>query len=68
MAMRGYKFAVEWIAVNDEVTLYKTEEIEEQISVQLVADLFEKQPSEVARAVLKKRRGSLIGGIFKDYN
>lgn len=55
--MMGYKKTIEWIALNDEPTLnYKDmPQIESQISVQLVADQFDKSTYKVSCDVLKIR-------------
>jgi hypothetical protein len=52
---KGYKFAIEWIAFNDEPGEKDLEAIEHQISVALVADLFTRPAYKVAWDVLKLR-------------
>ena len=47
--------AVQWIALNDESTCHDVEEMAEMISVMLVADLYDKDPIDVARAVVGHR-------------
>ena len=55
MKRRGYRFGVEWIALNDECSERDIEMIESLISVALLADLFGKTTEEVARDVLRYR-------------
>jgi hypothetical protein len=50
----GYRRAVEWIALNDDSEI-GDEETGFIISIYLIADLFEKEPVEVAKAVERKR-------------
>jgi len=60
--MKGIKFAVAWIAANDDPAAVLIDEVEAQTSVILVADLFGKSPREIARRVLAQRRGSTTTG------
>ncbi len=55
--MIGYKKSIEWIAVNDEPSLsWKDSSIvEEQVSILLVSDQFNKKPYKVASDVLRYR-------------
>lgn len=54
--MKGLKFAIEWIALNDSAGDGLTEEeISGLISVVLIADLFDKDPREIARKIVKFR-------------
>ncbi|HEY7195500.1 MAG TPA: hypothetical protein VH439_17285 [Gemmatimonadales bacterium] len=55
MRRPSYLRAVEWIALNDEPTLTDAAELSELISVVLVADLWGKEPDDVARDVLQAR-------------
>jgi hypothetical protein len=51
----SYREGVQWIADNDEPTSGDVEQISGQISTLLLADLFEKDPIDVARAILRVR-------------
>lgn len=54
--MKGYRFGVEWIAINDEgASNDSVEVIEGYPSVCLLADLFDKSQAKVAQDVLKVR-------------
>jgi hypothetical protein len=53
--MTKYTDAIEWIALNDEPTLDEVEEVAGLISVCLVADVWKKEPREVAAAVVRYR-------------
>jgi len=55
---KGYKFAVECCAFNDESAETDLETISQTISVSLVADLFGIPAEKVAAAVLKVRNKS----------
>lgn len=53
----SYREAIRWIAANDED--WNDDDIDfaaDMISVQLVADLWRKDPREVARLVLRERK------------
>ena len=53
----SYRRAVAWIALNDED--WNTDDLEfaaSMVTVQLVADLMDKEPEEVAAAVLRYRK------------
>lgn len=52
---KGYKYAVKWIADNDETACTDHEEIKTLISVVLTADLFGVTPDKVADDVLRAR-------------
>jgi hypothetical protein len=52
----GYRFAVEWCALNDESGESDLEIISETISVCLIADLFNITVEKVAFDVLKYRK------------
>jgi hypothetical protein len=54
--MAGIRQAIEWIAENDQTAETDWTEMEDFVSVVLVADLFDKDPAEVARRVIKKRK------------
>jgi hypothetical protein len=50
---KKYKFAIEWIAINDEPTVVQ---IADLISVTLIADMFGFDPQDVAKDVLNLRQ------------
>lgn len=56
MRRASYRHGVELIALNDEPTETDLDQIEGQISVQLLADLFGVPPMRVAKDILKKRQ------------
>lgn len=56
----SYRFGVRWIADNDEPDQRDLEEIAEQVSTLLLADLFDKDPYDVARAISRQRERDLI--------
>lgn len=56
MKRASYKFGVAWIALNDDEAETDLETIASQISVVLLADLFEVEAAKVAAHVLKLRR------------
>lgn len=51
----SYRQGVEWIALNDEPNDLDPENIAGYISTLLLADLFHKDPLDVARAIVRKR-------------
>jgi hypothetical protein len=51
-----YFNAVAWVALNDDTECMDAEQIQEQISAVLVADLFEKEPAEVAQDIIRLRK------------
>lgn len=51
--------AVQWIADEDEQMLIDPNEIQDLITVQLVADLFGKEPIEIATKVSKIRKAEI---------
>lgn len=54
--MKGLKFGINWIAFNDNPGEGDTaQEISEYVSTLLLADIFEKEPLEIAIKVHKKR-------------
>lgn len=55
MKRPGYRAAVKWIAMNDEPTEHRVEEMERLISVALVADMFGAETARVARDVIHLR-------------
>ena len=57
--IKGYKFGVEWIALNESIGTLDAEEAEGLISVALLADLFGKTPARVVRDVWEFRTNSL---------
>lgn len=67
MATKGYRFGVEWIALNDEAGEMSTDEVAALISVGLLADLFGKTTEQVAKDVVKYRtRGSIYPPLTKE--
>lgn len=52
---KGYRFAVEWAALNDESAEQDVEVVGQTISVALIADLFSVSTDKVARDVLRLR-------------
>lgn len=58
MANRGYRYAISWIALNDETADMDVESVSDNISVLLIADLFNKDPMEVAKKVIAFRTKS----------
>ncbi len=52
----GYHRACWWIALEDEPTLTDPDEVQAQLTVALVADLFDRTPREVALVVCGLRR------------
>ncbi len=58
MKREGYKFGVAWIAENDDVGSGDARDVEAvagYISTLLLADLFHKQPTNVAQDIVKYR-------------
>jgi hypothetical protein len=67
MAHKGYRFGIEWIALNDEPAEVDASEVASLISVCLLADLFGKTTEEVAKAVVRIRiRRRMEGERFAD--
>ena len=56
MIGRGYRYGVRWIAVNDEPGDFEPDRISGYISTLLLADLFGKDPEEVAADVVTCRK------------
>jgi hypothetical protein len=54
--MASYRFAVEWIALNDEPTERDPEMVASLISTALIADLFGKPQEKVAADVIRYRK------------
>lgn len=52
---RGIRFGIEWIALNDEPDEIDARVIADQISVMLLADLFGKDPEDVADDIAQWR-------------
>lgn len=52
---RSYSFGVEWIAFNDDPQTTDVDEIRGYVSTLLLADLFSKDPWDVARDIAKVR-------------
>lgn len=59
MRAKGYVFAIEWIAYNDEPGDEDPEAISGYISTGLVADLFDKPRSIVTLDILSIRQGNI---------
>lgn len=55
----SYKFGVEWIVVNDDVSEMDFEVVADQISTLLLADLFGKDPNKVAQDIIRFRKKDL---------
>lgn len=55
MARASYRYGIEWIALNDEEDVLDVEEVAGFISTSLLADLFGKDPVEVATAIVRYR-------------
>lgn len=55
MKRASYREAIEWIARNDDVDTLDEEAVSSYLTTGLVADLFGKEQSEVARAVVRLR-------------
>lgn len=47
--------AIQWIALNDEPNEHDPDVVATWISTMLVADLFDKEPDEIAEAVVRHR-------------
>lgn len=61
MTMRAsYREAIAWIAENDEPSFNEVEDIASTLTVLLIADLWRKEPEEVARAVIRYRKKQSI--------
>ena len=56
MSRASYTKAVRWIADNDEDSETNLQIISELVTVCLVADVWEREPLDVAKAVLHERR------------
>ncbi len=56
MIRGGYRHGVDWIARNDEPLETDQDAVECQITVLLLADLHFKDPEDVARDVLRRRK------------
>lgn len=62
MKKQGYKFGVEWIAVNDSPNDGDDlEAVATYVSTLLLADLFGKEASKVAADILRYRQKNKIG-------
>lgn len=57
--------AIDWIAYNDETAEMEPEIIAQSISVLLVADVWKREPMEIARKVLWRRRQEQMGERIK---
>jgi hypothetical protein len=53
--MRGYRYAVAWIARNDEPAELDEESVATFISVLLLADMSDNNPDKVAKDVVRLR-------------
>lgn len=58
--IRMYEDAVSWIAMNDEPTETKLEALQQQITIVLVADIFDMPVAKVAKDILKFRKTANI--------
>ncbi len=56
MKRASYREGVAWIALNDEPTDLDPESVDGYVATLLLADLFGKEPREVAEAVVRYRR------------
>ncbi len=54
--MNGIKFAIEWIAINDETAELDVDVMEAVATVMLVADIYNKEPMEIAKRVVEFRK------------
>lgn len=64
--MASIKTAIDWIAENDETGIERAHEMQDLISVALVADLFGKDPMEIAVRVINRRRDlGIIGPVAR---
>jgi len=52
----SYRKGIEWIASNDEPEELDVDSVSSYISTMLLADLFGKDPDEVAKAVVRFRK------------
>lgn len=52
----SYREGVAWIALNDEPSDVDPDSVASYISTMLLADLFGKEPADVAKAIVRKRR------------
>jgi hypothetical protein len=59
----SYRAGIRWIAENDEPDSLDIEEISGYISTLLLADLFGKDPYDVARAIVRERKRTGIIGL-----
>ena len=65
---RGYRFAVRWIAENDNAGAFDSEEeIAGYVSTLLVGDLFGKTAEQVAHDVKRVRRQIFAREAFADF-
>lgn len=63
---QGYRFGVEWIALNDDPLALDAEAVEATISVALLADLFGKRAMDVASDVIRFRERARVRGLAHD--
>ena len=54
--MMGYRFAVAWIATNDEPTFRHIDDMAEMLTTMLLADMTGKDPKIVARDIIAYRK------------
>lgn len=52
----GYRFAIQWVADNDEADDLDLDSVKYGLTIALVADMFNKTTEQVARAVIARRR------------
>ena len=66
--MKGYWFAIEWIAYEDEPLDTNLESVKGYISTNLVADLFDKSNLVVAENIISLRTGNVSIRYIKAIN
>ena len=57
MKRASYRFAVQWIADEDEPLNLDVQDVSHSVTVGLIADLFEVTTARVARDVIRRRGG-----------
>ena len=67
MARASYRTGIAWIAWNDEPSDRDPESVEGYISTTLLADLFGKEPQEVAEAIVRYRVKHKVADNEFDY-
>lgn len=56
MARASYRAAVRWIAINDEPGELDPDALQWAVTTLLIADIFGKEPLDVAKAIVRIRR------------